>query len=34
MTYLKDADSLGLHFVLAPDFVVREGGTFGKKSGI
>lgn len=31
MTYLKDADSLGSRFVLAPDFVVREGGTFWKE---
>ncbi len=31
MTYLKDANSLGSRFVLAPDFVVREGGTFWKE---
>ena len=31
MTYLKDANSLGSHFALTPDFVVREGGTFWKE---
>ena len=31
MTYLKDANSLGSRFALAPDFVVREGGTFWKE---
>ena len=31
MTYLKDANYLGSRFVLAPDFVVREGGTFWKE---
>lgn len=31
MAYLKDANSLGSRFALAPDFVVREGGTFWKE---
>ena len=28
LQYLKDANTLGSQFVLAPDFVVRTGGTF------
>ena len=28
LQYLKDANALGSQFVLAPDFVVRTGGTF------